>query len=132
LGRDEFVLDASGRPLPPKSSSNQYAEFFSVDDIFQGQLGDCFMIAAIMGMTQNKRLLSWLMPIDNALRNNMRMGLFHFRLWNLGSWYDVVVDDFLPADRQYNLVFTRNMTFPNEFWIALLEKAVAKYINNSK
>lgn len=115
--------------MSSNASDNEYAEYFSVDDIFQGTLGDCFMIAAIMGITHNKRLLAYLMPIDNALRNNMTIGAYHFSLWKLGLWYDVVVDDYLPADCQYNLIFTKNVTFANEFWISLLEKAVAKYIN---
>lgn len=112
--------------MSPQTGSSQYVNFFSVDDIFQGSLGDCFMIAAIMGITYNKRLLAFLMPIDNALRKNMSLGAFHFRLWKLGTWYDVVVDDYLPADCQFNLIFTKNVTFGNEFWISLLEKAVAK------
>jgi hypothetical protein len=84
------------------------------------------MIAAILGITQNKRLVSFLMPIDNALKANMKIGAYHFRLWKLGEWYDVVVDDYLATDCQFNLIFTRNLTFINEFWIALLEKSVAK------
>lgn len=124
-------MDAKGHPLPAQASTPQYVQYFSVDDIFQGTLGDCFMIAAIMGITHNKRLLGFLMPMDNALRRNMTIGAYHFRLWKLGSWYDVVIDDYLPADCQYNLIFTKNLTFANEFWIALLEKAVAKYINHT-
>lgn len=127
IGNDEFVLDSKGQPIPSHSTCSQYTDCFSVDDIFQGLLGDCFMIAAIMGITKNKRLLSFLMPIDNAIRKNMTLGAYHFRLWKLGNWYDVVVDDYLPTDAQFNLIFTKNITFANEFWISLLEKSVAKY-----
>ena len=81
-----------------------------------------------MGSTHNKPLLSWLIPEDNALRDNMDIGAYHFRLWKLGEWYDVVVDDFLPASKRYDLFLTRNLTYRNEFWVSLFEKAVAKFV----
>lgn len=81
-----------------------------------------------MGSTHNKPLLSWLIPEDNALRANMDIGAYHFRLWKLGEWYDVVVDDFLPVSKRYDLFLTRNLTYQNEFWVSLFEKAVAKFV----
>lgn len=38
----------------------------------------------------------------------------------------MVVDDYLPCDVNHNLIFARNVTYINELWIALFEKAVAK------
>ena len=67
------------------------------------------------------------MPIDNISELNRKTGAFHFRLWRLGQWYDVVIDDFLPLDQSYNLLFVRNLEFFNEYWVSLLEKAIAKY-----
>lgn len=121
------MLDTKGRPLNPNPSDIDYLRLFSVEDIFQGRLGDCFMIAAILGITSNKELLSHLIPKDNAYRRNMKTGVYHFRLWRLGDWYDVVVDDYLPVDNQYNIIFTRNLTHTNEYWVSLFEKSVGKY-----
>lgn len=126
---NEFVLNENGTPLRNDSvrSLNDYLNYFSVFDIFQGVLGDCWLIAAIMGATRNKTLLAWLVPHDNALRAHMNVGVYHFRLWKLGEWFDVVVDDLLPVvARRHDLFFTRNLTYQNEFWISLFEKAVAK------
>ena len=95
-------------------------------DIFQGLLGDCFLIGTILGVTRNKELLLHIIPVDNAIRRNMRHGAYHFRLWKLGDWYDVVIDDFLPVTPAYDLILARNSTCTNEFWICLLEKAFAK------
>jgi hypothetical protein len=38
----------------------------------------------------------------------------------------VVIDDYLPVDKNNNLIFLRNNKYPNELWMALLEKAYAK------
>ena len=112
--------------MPKNYSFIDYVNFFSIHDIFQGVLGDCFMIAAIMGITYNKELIAYVIPKDNASKKNMRFGAYHFRFWKLGDWVDVVVDDYLPVNKNYDLFFTRNLTYQNEFWIPLFEKAVAK------
>ena len=122
----EFVLDSSGKELSNPGDPSEYAKLFSTDDIFQGALGDCFMIATLLSITKNKDLCRRIIPIDNALKKNMEIGAYHFRLWKVGSWYDVVVDDKILVDGQYNPMLCKNMSQRNEFWICLLEKAVAK------
>ena len=122
----EFVLDENGLP-PPKSIGDidHFYNCMSINDVFQGHLGDCFLIATINGVIKNRELLAHLIPMDNADEKNKSIGAYHFRLWHMGDWYDVVVDDIL-AVLYTNLSFCRNQTFPNEFWAPLLEKAVAK------
>ena len=63
--------------------------------------------------------------MDNAEEKNKNIGAYHFRLWNMGDWYDVVVDDMLPTVER-SLAFSENVRFPNEFWVPMLEKAIAK------
>jgi hypothetical protein len=79
-----------------------------------------------MGMTLSPTRLAHIIPVDNAYKENSQFGIYHFRLWKLGSWYDVVVDDTLPVTLQSQMIFARNQTFLNEFWSPLLEKAFAK------
>ncbi|XP_051723673.1 calpain-1 catalytic subunit-like [Ctenopharyngodon idella] len=92
-------------------------------DYAQGNIGNCWFLASVGALTFQSKLLHKVIPDGQSFSNNYT-GLFHFRFWRFGKWYDVVIDDKLPTiNRQ--LIFVKSKTF-NEFWPALLEKAYAK------
>jgi hypothetical protein len=123
--KKEFVLNHRGKP-PNMSDETEFLECLSIEDVYQGRLGDCYLVATIMGILKNHELLAFVVPADNATRKNMETGAYHFRMWSLCEWYDVVVDDYLPTRLGKDLIFSKNATFRNEFWVPLIEKATAK------
>ena len=64
---------------------------------------------------------------DYQIGTDAYKGVFHCRFWRLGEWEDVYIDDCLPyrpdIGRQWG---THSATDPNEMWMSLMEKALAK------
>lgn len=111
------------RPHEIMKDAHLFVEGASRFDIQQGELGDCWLLAAVSNLTLNPRLFHVVVPRDQSL-NQYYAGIFHFRFWQYGKWQEVIIDDMLPTYSN-QLMFMHSKT-KNEFWCALLEKAYAK------
>ncbi|XP_078398865.1 calpain-14-like [Cetorhinus maximus] len=112
------------RPYEIHRNPKFFVQGASRFDLCQGNVGDCWFLAALASLTMQEDLFAHVVPQNQDFQINY-CGIFHFRFWHYGDWVDVVVDDRLPTNEKGQLIFVRSCDC-NEFWCALLEKAYAK------
>lgn len=66
------------RPKEINRDAKFYVEGFSRFDVSQGDIGDCWLLAAIASLTQDPKLFFNVVHEDNSLDENYA-GIFHFR-----------------------------------------------------
>ena len=89
------------------------------NDIKQGDLGDCYFLSALSVLAEKPNRIKKLFVSDKQ----NKWGVYGIRICKNGEWKDVVVDDYIPCDRQQVVFSAAN---ENELWVILLEKAWAK------
>ncbi|XP_012942074.1 calpain-9 [Aplysia californica] len=103
-----------------------YSRGISRFDVRQGQLGDCWFVAAMacLSSPEYRNLFERVVYPDQSFQDGWYSGVFRFNFWHFGQWKQILIDDLLPTKRG-QLIFV-NSPQSNEFWPALMEKAYAK------
>jgi len=112
------------RPHDLTSNPELFVDGADRFDINQGELGDCWLLAAMSSLAMNHNLFHKVLIQGQSFNEDDYAGIFKFRFWQYGEWVEVVVDDFLPTiNGKLSFIHSDSR---NEFWGALMEKAYAK------
>ncbi|KAM9800997.1 calpain-5-like [Neosynchiropus ocellatus] len=117
------------RPKELSGDPHLFVDGLSAHDLHQGQLGNCWFVAACSSLASRESLWQKVIPDWkdqewDGDKPESYAGIFHFRFWRFGEWVDVVIDDRLPTANGVLIYCHSNDS--NEFWSALVEKAYAK------
>ncbi|KAK7100685.1 calpain-9-like [Littorina saxatilis] len=117
------------RPTEISRNPQLYTDGTTRFDIGQGGAGTCWFLSIVASIAKDDEILKEVVPDDAyPIGTWAYRGVFHARFWRFGQWEDVYVDDRLPFDkRNRELWGAHSASDPNEFWVALLEKAFAKF-----
>ncbi|XP_040439706.1 calpain-5 [Falco naumanni] len=117
------------RPKEICNDPRLFVDGISSHDLHQGQVGNCWFVAACSSLASRESLWQKVIPDWkeqewNPEKPESYVGIFHFQFWRFGQWLDVVIDDRLPT--LHNQLIYCHSNSRNEFWCALVEKAYAK------
>uniref|UniRef100_A0A8B9Y7Y5 Calpain-5 n=2 Tax=Bos TaxID=9903 RepID=A0A8B9Y7Y5_BOSMU len=117
------------RPKDICEDPRLFVDGISSHDLHQGQVGNCWFVAACSSLASRESLWQKVIPDWKEQewdpeKPNAYAGIFHFHFWRFGEWVDVVIDDRLPTVNN-QLIYCHSSS-RNEFWCALVEKAYAK------
>ena len=102
-----------------------FIEGATVDDIQQGNIGDCYFLSAVGALCDPKfDQINTLFHIKEKSEENV-YGIYFFIN---GKWKLVLIDDYFPYKKKQCVVkeLFFSCSFQNEIWVSLLEKAWAK------
>ncbi|PAA81467.1 hypothetical protein BOX15_Mlig005442g3 [Macrostomum lignano] len=112
------------RPKQINPNATFIKDGFSRSDISQGGLGDCWILAAMAGMAERPEIINRVVPEGQSMEAPNYCGAFRFRFRKFGKEVEILVDDRLPTEGG-RTIYTEPLN--GEFWVCLLEKALAKF-----
>jgi hypothetical protein len=111
--------------LGPQRAADSPERLVQPDDIVQGELGDCYFLAALACLAEHPEMV-----LDLIVEEHASLGLFGGKFFKEGAWTVVVVDDRFPCRRDKHTGEVRPLFSHDregdEIWVMVLEKAWAK------
>lgn len=114
---------------PTEIWGNNYQLFsndISIDDVKQGGIGDCYLIASLAALARRPELIRNIFKTSNT----NSQGLYEIYIYYQGKKHILFVDDHLIYSN-YGRQYVNDFLFANpngsELWVLLLEKAFAKF-----
>ena len=105
-----------------------FRDGIDADDVLQGSLGNCWFMGAIASIAWARpECIRDLFSPACTRKECLETGCFSMKIFSLPTqtWRWVVVDDYIPVDKNFRPVFSRGRD-PNEIWVMLIEKCFAK------
>ena len=89
-------------------------------DVQQGQLGDCWLMAAVSLISERPEMLKHIL----LTRTINEIGVYLVRICHNGLWKSVILDDCFPCT--YLNTFAFSQAKKRQLYVPLIEKACAK------
>jgi hypothetical protein len=115
---DPIRLDGTG-PATRRADDQLYIDGISIDDVAQGNIGDCYLIASIASIAHTNPS-----AIQNSIRDNGD-GTYTVRFYDNGQARYITVDGDLYRYATGNPIYARGAN-PREIWMSIIEKAYAQ------
>jgi hypothetical protein len=94
----------------------------------QGELGDCWLVAAMSSAAENHgQHMTKLFKRSDLPNGKYTIDFFDIRAGSSGGWVEVTVDDQVPCHNGGRPLFVSSRN-SNELWPMILEKAFAKFV----
>lgn len=97
-----------------------FANNIDPSEISQGNIPNCYLISSISAIAEFPEVVA---RIFNTRKGNSQ-GLFSLNLCINGKWKEVIIDGFIPVDKNNRIKFAESPS--GAMWPLLLEKAFAK------
>ena len=94
----------------------------SMDDIVQGNLGDCYFLSALGSLCAYPDFFNKLFHTKEKTKEHV-YGIY---IYINGKWELILVDDYFPYQGSRFKQFVFGASGQNELWVSLIEKAWAK------
>ena len=111
-----------------------FHDTINMNDVVQGQLGDCWLISTIASLANQRPNLIRAMFGDETNNTTLmnEVGVYSVRLWDslAMDWFWIVVDDLIPLDSTGIPVYTHSTSASGALWPLILEKVFAKLVGS--